>query len=182
MITWICCAVTLVSALISSWTHDIRRAILALWVCGLGMGGVALDLGSEFLAVTVWIISTTTTIGFVFYSVMFGEFRSESNDEDRKAIVKKVVGLVTVAVMGYFIYSGIENAIRYRESHRAPKVVELPAPSEPTEQKRPANDLLGDEMVSHHFLTLELLGFSLFLILVASGVIARPRRKGEPIP
>lgn len=183
MITLICCVVTLISALISSWTHDLRRGILALWVCGLGMGGVALDLGAEFLAVTVWIISTVSTIGFVFYSVMFGEFRSESNDEDRKMNPKKIFGLLTGIIVGFFIFSGLDTAIEYRKALKknevgppTPALVQGTTPEEPIA----VNDQLGEEMVGSHFLTLELLGFTLFLILVASGVIARPKRKEGP--
>lgn len=69
---WVFAGLTLGAALMATFAFNIKRAILALWVVGLGVGAVYLTVGAEFLAIIQCMVSTLVTISLVFFSVMFG--------------------------------------------------------------------------------------------------------------
>src|ERR1700756_4739407 len=66
--------ITLSAVLMATFVNHTRRAILSLWVAGLGVGAMYLTIGAEFLAIIQWIVSTLVTISFIFFAVMFGEY------------------------------------------------------------------------------------------------------------
>ena len=55
---WICSALAVTAAAFAAFVRDLRRAVLALWIASLAVGGVYLSLNAELLAVVQWIAST----------------------------------------------------------------------------------------------------------------------------
>src|SRR5688500_17716981 len=94
MMGWIFAGVTLAAALMATFVGHMRRAILALWVAGLGVGGMYLTVGAEFLAIIQWIVSTLVTISFVFFAVMFGEYNSPSSPRGKDGILLTLLSLL----------------------------------------------------------------------------------------
>ena len=158
---WIFAVITLAAGLIAAIVENMRRATLALWIAGLGMGGIYLTLGAETLAIIQWIISTLGAISFIFFAVMFGEYGAEEKKGERRRLLKSALALVLGAAFSAVIYLG------------AGKLPEgfLGIPTG-------GNDLaaLGQTMTQDHLLSLEVLALTLFLVLVGGGVVARPER------
>lgn len=159
MICWAFAGFTLLAALTAAMTENMRRAALALWLAGLGMGGMYLTLGAETLAVIQWILSTLGAISLIFFAVTFGEYAREPRTGDRKRILFTVMGGVIGLSFAAVIFLGVG---RIPDS-----AFILPAEG---------NDLeaLGRTLAQHHLLSLEVLALTLFLILVGGGVVARP--------
>ena len=44
MISWVFAGITLGAVIFSAFAHDMRRAVLTLWVAGLSIGGLYLTL------------------------------------------------------------------------------------------------------------------------------------------
>jgi NADH:ubiquinone oxidoreductase subunit 6 (subunit J) len=164
---WVCWsfgAVTLGAAAWAALAPDIRRAVLALWVAGLAAGGLYLTLGSELLAIVQWIVSTVTAISFLFFSVVFGQFRAvERPGRWARTGLAALAGFAVAALLGW-------AAVRMGHD---------PAPEEVT-RLVPGSDLvsLGKVFTGEHFLSLEILGVLMFMVLVGAGVLARPDRAG----
>src|SRR5690349_20130441 len=76
MIGWVFAGITLSAVLMVTFETHTRRAILARWVAGVGVGAMYLTVGAEFLAVIQRIVSTLVAISFFFFSVMFGEYHA----------------------------------------------------------------------------------------------------------
>lgn len=165
-ICWAFAALTLVAAFTAAMTENMRRAALALWLAGLGMGGMYLTLGAETLAVIQWILSTLGAISFIFFAVTFGEYSGKSGEADRKRVLFTLLGGAIGLSFAAVIFLGVG---------RLPgSAFALPAQG---------NDLgaLGRALAQDHLLSLEVLALTLFLILVGGGVVARPEgtRVGE---
>ena len=158
MMTLIFIAIILASALTATFVRHIRRAILALWVTSLGVGGLYLTMGAEFLAIIQWMISTLTTLSFIFFSVMFGEYNSATAKENRKDILR--IGLAIALGVGFTAIIALGSR----------PLIEglLLMPREDIDLS-----LLGKQLTEDHFLSLEVLALTLFLVLVGGGVIAR---------
>lgn len=162
MICWAFAALTLLAALTAAMTENMRRAALALWIAGLGMGGMYLTLGAETLAVIQWILSTLAAISLVFFAVTFGEYARQPNTVDRKRILFSFLGGAIGLAFASVIFFGVGGGARLPES-----AFNFPAQG---------NDLaaLGRTLAQDHLLSLEMLALTLFLILVGGGVVARP--------
>src|ERR1700761_6658818 len=91
MMVWIFAGITLSAVLLATFVNQMRRAILALWVAGLGIGALYLTIGAEFLAIIQWIVSTLVTISFVFFAVMFGEFNSVQSKKQGTGYVLRIL-------------------------------------------------------------------------------------------
>src|SRR5262245_19689582 len=96
MIETISAAVALAAALAATFVGDVRKAILALWIAGIGVGGLYLSIGAELLAVVQWVISTLVAIAFIFYGVMYGELGAP----DSRPIGKRLTEAVLPVLIG----------------------------------------------------------------------------------
>jgi NADH:ubiquinone oxidoreductase subunit 6 (subunit J) len=163
VIFWICGIICLGAATLAAFLGDIRRSTLALWIAGLGVGGVYLALGAELLAIVQWIVSTVVAISFIFYSVMFGEYGVADDRPASRRALAAVMPLLLGLGFTFVIWLGTQDL-------SAPEPVSGGA------------DLakLGRVLIGEQFLSLQVLGLMLFLLVVGSGVIARPEKKEEP--
>jgi NADH:ubiquinone oxidoreductase subunit 6 (subunit J) len=166
MMGWIFAAITLSAVLMATFVNHMRRAILALWVAGLGVGAMYLTVGAEFLAIIQWIISTLVTISFVFFSVMFGEYNTPKVKEHKKnGWVLTLLSLFLGAGFAAIIWLGAGN---------------LPEAGliEPTQLSDLG--LVGKTLTQDNLLSLEVLALTLFLVLVGGGVVARSEGGDQP--
>jgi NADH:ubiquinone oxidoreductase subunit 6 (subunit J) len=174
---------SLLMAVVASVVGDLRKAILALWLCGLGVGGVFLEQGAELLAVVQWLLSTLSAIAFVFYAMLLGEFggplRAETGSHSslRSALrvgVPVVIGGAFVAAMGLGS-SGVNDS----DFKKAAGQLFGPEPLASLERGPLLDGSLSDlgrVLAGGDFLTVEALGLMLFLALVGAAVVARQDR------
>jgi NADH:ubiquinone oxidoreductase subunit 6 (subunit J) len=156
---WIFAGITLGAVLTATFVGDIRRAVLSLWVAGLGIGAIYLTLGAEVLAVVQWIVSTLVAISFVFFSVMFGEYGPGEEFKVDRRLIKTGLGVLLGLAFAWVIWFG--------GGHFPDEL--LPQAGEGTDIAA-----LGKVLTGQHLLSLEVLALTLFLVLVGGGVIARP--------
>jgi NADH:ubiquinone oxidoreductase subunit 6 (subunit J) len=162
VIFWICGILATGAAIMAAFLGDVRRAVLALWITGLAVGGVYLGLGAELLAVVQWIVSTVVAISFIFYAVMFGEYGlGDERPPLRRAFTAVLPMLLGLAFMGV-VWLGTQDLAAPEAGAGGPGLARL-----------------GQLLMQEHFISLEVLGLTLFLMIVGSGVIARPERKTE---
>jgi len=178
MIFWLCGLLALSSAVTACLMEDMRRAVLSLWVCGLSVGGLYLALGAELLAVVQWILSTLIAIAFIFYAMMFGEYgrlrpEPEPAGEPWSARILRAVlpalaaaGFTAMIVFGASEISG--NGLTEFGPNPAMNGAEIMANEN--------LDVVGRMLAGNHFISMELLGLTLFLVIIGSGVVARPER------
>jgi len=178
MIFWSCALVALSAALTATFVGDIRKAVLALWLCGLSCGGLFLFAGAEVLAVIQWIVSTLVAIGFFFYAVMFGEY----GVSDPRPLTKRLASFAPALALG-IAFSCVIVIGMPRSNHEgllgdveAAKDVER-SPLESTEGRNMV--ALGKSITKDHLLSLEIMALTLFLVIVGSGVIARPEESSS---
>jgi NADH:ubiquinone oxidoreductase subunit 6 (subunit J) len=162
MLSWIFSVIALGAALTATVVTSMQRAILSLWIAGLAMGCLFLTLGAETIAILQWIISTLVAIALFFFAVMFGEYERETKNQslfNRKFIVSMILATVLGAAFAFIIYLGASEF-----------------PSGQILTTNQVNDLssLGKVIVENHIVSLEVLGLTLFLVLVGGGVVARP--------
>lgn len=164
MIGLIFSGITLSAGFMAMFVGNMRHAILALWVAGLGVGAVYLTLGAELLAIVQWIVSTVVTISFVFFAVMFGEYNDPSTTEINKKRRKGTTLLLTL--LSLVLGAGFAVVIR-RVSKDIPHTATTSAISQ--------GDLrvIGRLLTQENLLSLEVLALTLFLVLVGGGVVTR---------
>jgi NADH:ubiquinone oxidoreductase subunit 6 (subunit J) len=151
--------ITLFAVLMATFVNHTRRAILSLWVAGLGVGAMYLTVGAEFLAIIQWIVSTLVTISFVFFAVMFGEYNpSEVKEVKKNDLLLTILSLILGSSFAAVIWLGA-GAL----------------PEEPMILPVQKSDLgvVGRTLTQDHLLSLEVLALTLFLVLVGGGVVAR---------
>ncbi len=128
-----------------------RAIFWLLWLSGLALGCTYLSIGSDFLAFIQVLLVTVSGVLYFF----FGFLHSHQSRavEPRKFIVSLLLGLVFLALLG-FGFSG----------HALFSVL-------------PNSNLglvqLGQYLVGHQFLSLELMGILLFVVIIGVGVLAR---------
>jgi NADH:ubiquinone oxidoreductase subunit 6 (subunit J) len=162
-------AIAVLSALVAALYRDARRVVLALWVCGMCLGAIFLSFGAEILAVVQWIVTTLVGISLLFFSSMFGELGSKelveigSRKEKFDLLQATLVGVAFIAVLGV-------SFLRFQPD--AEWLSHLTTTSGPST----GQDLqaLGQLLTERHFISLEVLGVTLLLVLVGGGVLARP--------
>lgn len=164
MIGWIFTGITLTAVISATFFSDLRRAILALWVAGLGVGGIYLSLGAELLAIVQWIISTLVAVSFIFFAVMFGEFGAPNARPLGKAVLSIALSASLGLAFPLMIWIGSAS-------------LGGGAAAAPVE----GNDLLaiGKALTERHLISLEVLALTLFLVLIGGGVVARPEGREE---
>jgi NADH:ubiquinone oxidoreductase subunit 6 (subunit J) len=147
----------------ATFETSMKRAILSLWVAGIGIGALFLTVGAEFLAIIQWIISTMVAISLIFFSVMFGEYHAILKDASfAKARTTPrllvILALLLGAAFATVILIGAVS-VPERSLDLVAQVVDL--------------GTLGQKLTQEHLLALEVLALTLFLVLVGGGVIAR---------
>jgi NADH:ubiquinone oxidoreductase subunit 6 (subunit J) len=162
IIFWLCCSITLIGAILATFAGDLRVSILALWVAGLGTGGVLLSLGAELLAVVQWIVSTLITLGLLIYGISYGEH----GVSDTRPRAQRGVSAILPVLLGLSFSAVIWLGTRH-----------LPAAG--VFEPAAGQDLaaLGKALLDRHLLSLEVLAVLLFLALVGAGVLARPEEE-----
>ena len=173
LVYWICSAIALGAALTATFMSSIRFAILSLWVCGLAVGGIFLSQGAELLAITQWIVSTLGALCFIFYSVMLGEYHSEGTTPFKRKLVSGI--LPTLAGLGFsgVIWLGSHSLSSANAGANALALNMAP----PTPENAHNLTTIGKSLIDKQFLSLQILGLTLFLVVVGAGVIARPEMK-----
>jgi NADH-quinone oxidoreductase subunit J len=158
MMAWIFAAITLAAVFTATFVRQMRHAILALWVAGLGVGGMYLNMGAEFLAIIQWIVCTLVTISLIFFAVMFGEYSTVPTKKTRKNFLLPFLSLVLGGLFAALILFGAKNL---------PKNL-LEVPSQGSDL-----NVVGQKLTQGNLLSLEVLALTLFLVLVGGGVVAR---------
>jgi NADH:ubiquinone oxidoreductase subunit 6 (subunit J) len=159
MVAWVFAGITLAAVLTAAFVGDLRRAVLALWVAGLGIGAIYLTLGAEVLAIIQWVVSTLVTISFVFFTAMFGEYGPGEGFKIDRRLIKTGLGLLAGGAFAWVIALGAGQL-----------------PEEQTVHPQDGTDVaaVGKALTGPNLLSLEVLALTLFLVLIGGGVIARP--------
>lgn len=159
MMGWIFAGITLSAVIMATFEQRMRRAILALWVAGIGVGAMYLTVGAEFLAIIQWIVSTLVTISFVFFSVMFGEYHSVQAPSTK-------VRSPLILILSLFLGSAFAGII-WLGARDFPEITLV--------LSKEGSDLgsVGKMLTQDNLLSLEVLALTLFLVLVGGGVVAR---------
>jgi len=158
MMGWVFAVITLSAVLMATFENQMRRAILALWVAGIGVGAMYLTVGAEFLAIIQWIVSTLGAISFIFFSVMFGEYHAPV--ARGSAHTKFLVVLALILGISFAAIVGLGSR-------------ELPESAMNLVTQDSDLGTLGRKLTQEHLLSLEVLALTLFLVLIGGGVIAR---------
>ncbi|MCC7442222.1 MAG: NADH-quinone oxidoreductase subunit J [Bdellovibrionales bacterium] len=153
---WISSALAIAAAVAATLFVELKRAVLALWVCALCLGGMYLSLNAEYLAIVQWLVATLGVCAFVFFSVLLG------SREGRESWAKPVVGLLVTGLLAALIGWVSMAHLPSIEWDRAGEGVAG----------------LGRVLVSDYLLPIEILALTLFLVVVGAGVITRPERRG----
>ena len=102
-------------------------------------------------------------ISFIFYTVMFGEYGSP----DPRPWSKKALSAVMPLLLGLSF-----AAVVWLGARELPGMtLEAPYQAQGNNQDVEA---LGKTLAGDHILSLQILGLMLFLVIVGSGVVARP--------
>jgi len=162
--------VTLISAVVAAFSNRIRRAGIALWLAGMGSGGLFLALGAEYLGVLQWLVTTITAIGFGLFSVLFGDFPSQKNlgGSFRNKILIGLAGFLGVAFCAGVLYATQSLGLDIPWRGEAGQFGLVSAFNQGSLED------LGKKITETHFLSVELLGILLSIALLGAGLIARP--------
>lgn len=155
--------IALVGAFLATFLYDVRGSILALWVTGLGVGGLFLSMGAEVLAIILWIVSTLVAISFMFYAVTFGEYGIRDSRPWKNRLIAAILPVLCGGLFVTLIWLGSKDLVG---DHFA-RAVTLKEPIENLQ-------ILGEKISKDHLLALEILGLCLFLVVVGTGVVSRP--------
>lgn len=158
----------IVLSLIAAFSRSTRLSILALWLTGLFVGALSLTAGAELLAVVMWVLSTLVAISFVFFAVMFGEYKGFSDKVPRYPPPLRGGTLFAAAIAVSFAF----GLIQWAGTNSVVPVVG---------GGLAGNDLagIGQRLLKDHVVSLQVLSLTFFLVLVGVGVIASPRKKME---
>ena len=165
MIANLCVAIAVVSALMMTFSKDMRRVVLALWLLGISTGGLFLSFGAEMLALAQWVSATALTLVLVFHSLVFGEHR----EPEKVTALERLRALLIPALTGFSFMLFLWFAVRSAGS----------ATVGADQASAPSLSALGTEMLGSYFLCVEILGLLLFGTLVGVGVICRPTTRKE---
>ena len=159
----ICAVITIAGAVAATFMDDVRGAILALWISGLGVGGLFLSSGAEMLAIIQWIIATLGVLSFVFYAVMFGEYHLKDTRPLKPKVISAILPVLGGSAFTALIWVGTRDLPGLTEASPAPQDMAA----------------LGKLLTENHLVSLEILGLSLLLTIVGAGVIARTEGGGQ---
>jgi len=137
---------------------------LALWGVGLLSGGLFLSLNYEALAVVQWIISTVGSLVIVFYSSLLGENREQHKPRLSETLKQMSVPIIVGLIFAVFLYFGMRDG----------GALSLAEGVNPSEQ---GLFELGKTLVEEQFLSVQVLGLMILLMVIGTGVIIRPEPK-----
>lgn len=162
-IFWASATVTLGSAAFAALAGDIRKAALALWLAGLGSGGLFLSLGAELLAILQWVVSTLVAVSFIFYAVLFGEYGQGGKGAETAADAPafKTYSSAVLLGAGFCAVIGLAGS-------------EISVPHDALGSKAGDLAVIGAAVSEDYLLALEIFALTLFLVIVGAGVVARP--------
>jgi hypothetical protein len=73
MIYWMLTVVLAVACVLAATLTDFRKVVLSVWCAQLSFGGLALQMGSSYLALLVWILGTLCAVVLLAYGSVFGD-------------------------------------------------------------------------------------------------------------
>ena len=185
MSLWLGLIIAVLASGLATLVKDMRRAALAVWVAGLGVGAVEMALGAEVLAVTQWILSSLALVVFVLFAVTFGEYQvstkvpaTRTDSEGMPAIEGRLwrwarqagpalLGLAFTGVVYYGYYPLEKRAGR-------PWISVVGDPIQGTDLGAMAASLLRE-----NFVALQIVAVLLLLVVVGAGMVSRLESQGD---
>jgi len=140
-------------------SKDFRGSAIGIWGAGILLGVYLLTSGAEFLALVLWILSTLSAVGFVFFSLVMGEFGKKPSEEPviRQSRRRALIPLLGVFAAGT-VFIGLASSGFVPEAGVS---------------KFEPMALLGVRLVEEHMVTVIAVCFLSFVVLVCAGVVAR---------
>lgn len=93
----------LAAAVRAATARTARSAVSALWFSALILGALFLLLGFEYLAIALWLASTLSCLGFVFFAALVGDELPTETDGTRGAFAA-IVGLSFGALLAAGVF------------------------------------------------------------------------------
>jgi NADH:ubiquinone oxidoreductase subunit 6 (subunit J) len=133
---------------------------------GICAAGYFLTVGAEVVAIIQVLSISLGSVVMVFYAITFGEFGSKDDRAIQKRILEAIPAVITGVLFSGVLILGLHDAI------------ELPS----VDQEIKGGLNVGVALVDSNFLALQVLGITLFLAIIGSGVIVRNEHsKGKGI-
>ncbi len=158
-------ALTFSSTLLAAFSADIYVAILALWLAGTSVGAIYLILDFETLAMIQWLSCTLIALGFVFFAVLFGEYRSSPSRSLGKRWGIPLISLVLG--IGFSALSWFSASFSPLNEDRSAVGPETNAAE------------FSMSLVNQHGVSLTLLALMLFVTLIGAGIVARSTQAND---
>lgn len=150
---WILFFMIWIMALIACFSHRFVFSLLCLWATGLGVGGIFLWMGMEFLAFTQWFITSVNTLLFLLFSVTLPEAPSSQTS----SLPSLQWFFLSLSLGLFFLFLFLSRFLNR-------SIEFLPHISEAFPIAR-----LGRFLMEHHFWSAQIFLFSLLLILIGTG-------------
>ncbi len=159
-----------VAATVAAIHPRAKTVLVFLWVSGLLAGALFLDLGYEVLAVFQWIISTLMGLLGLFYFNLLGELDSSSSQRSTSlnALRPLLLKILTAGLFAVFVYLGTQSAMR------------SVGVEERTGEILGGISRLGEELAKEQFLSGQMIGLAILLLVIGTGVIVRPEKVTQP--
>ena len=164
---------TLVCAVLVVTTKDIMHACIYLLGSLLGVAGLYITLGADFVAATQMVVYVGGVVILMVFAVMLTG--GSNGQKENKYGIEKIAlmgnkktyawGLISAMILGCSAYKIIENII-------IDEGIQLAA-FEPTTAK------IGELLLTDHVLAFEISSILLLGALVGAALIARPSRESE---
>lgn len=156
--SWIFAILALIAATLATLAQDLKYSILCMWLAGLGVGAIFLTVDAEFLGIIQWIISTLVAISFVFFAVMFGDFESSKEKKESRNYLLTFCSVALGLVFSGLVWLATDKNFT-DDASKVTTVIDVKT--------------IGKTLVSTHFLSLEILTMTLFLVLIGCGAITK---------
>jgi len=153
---WLMAVIILCSAISATIISNQRVSIFAVWLCGMGIGGMYLTFGAEYLAFFQWMASTLLAVIFLFYSVLYSD-EEKTHRFWSTYLIPFGLGIIFFAALR----TGLRNVgqdISFDETSGS--LAEL-----------------GLALSNEYLLVCEILGIALFIAVVGIGVISRREKE-----
>jgi NADH-quinone oxidoreductase subunit J len=159
------CTLTLASALLILFTRNVMYAALGLFVTLLGVAGLFIFAGADFLAVSQLLIYVGGVLILLIFGVML-TYKKEVADSQTKNIIltnhtNVFWGGATALGLFSLLFWIIKNA-------------NIPSPS--THQRINTTNKIGISLMTSHILPFEIAGILLLVALVGAGYLAAQKK------
>lgn len=151
-------AAAIIASIFATFVADTRRAVLCLWLAGLALAGLYLDLGAEALALIQSIVATLGAIVALFFVLSFGEHIVIDDRTPVKRLATLTLPLLIGTGFSILIWLGMKD-------------IPLEAPMATGNLRG-----LGLSILDDHLISAELLAVALLVSVVSAGVVGRPER------